>query len=102
MSNTRTQSLKVSSVRSCLFEEELVWVSRIIFISASISSTCLVSGGEDGNIAFFDIERATKTRVNLLQGHSSAVVDVSFNHDESMLVSCDVQVCIFSLKLFIL
>lgn len=59
---------------------------------------CVVSGSEDGNIAFFDIERATKTRVNLLQGHSSAVVDVSFNHDESMLVSCDVQGSVFVWK----
>nr|CAB3267683.1 WD repeat-containing protein 13-like [Phallusia mammillata] len=52
---------------------------------------CVVSGSEDMCVCFFDIERNHKPCVNKLQGHSSPVIDVSFNYDESMLASCDTE-----------
>lgn len=48
-----------------------------------------VTGSEDFTVYFFDVERETKPCVNKLQGHSSPVLDVSFNCDESLLASCD-------------
>ena len=51
----------------------------------------LVSGSEDMCVYFFDVEREEKPCVNKLQGHSAPVLDVCFNHDESMLASCDAQ-----------
>ena len=49
----------------------------------------VVSGSEDMNVYFFDIERESKPCVNKLQGHSAPVLDVCFNYDESLLASCD-------------
>lgn len=40
---------------------------------------------------FFDIEREVKPCVNKLQGHSSPVLGVSFNYDESLLATSDSQ-----------
>ena len=41
----------------------------------------------------FDVERdMSKACVNKLQGHSTAVTEVRFNHDESYLASADAQV----------
>ena len=48
-----------------------------------------VTGSEDMNVYFFDIERDSKQCVNKLQGHSAPVLDVCFNYDESLLASCD-------------
>lgn len=50
-----------------------------------------VTGSEDMCVYFFDVERATKAIVNKLQGHSAAVLDVSFNCDESLLASSDAK-----------
>ncbi|XP_064415361.1 WD repeat-containing protein 13 isoform X1 [Latimeria chalumnae] len=52
---------------------------------------CVVTGSEDMCVYFFDVERATKAIVNKLQGHSAAVLDVSFNCDESLLASSDAK-----------
>uniref|UniRef100_H2ZHU8 Uncharacterized protein n=1 Tax=Ciona savignyi TaxID=51511 RepID=H2ZHU8_CIOSA len=52
---------------------------------------CVVTGSEDMSVCFFDIERSSKLCVNRLQGHSAVVLAVSFNHDESMLASCDTE-----------
>ncbi|XP_061470295.1 WD repeat-containing protein 13 isoform X3 [Rhineura floridana] len=52
---------------------------------------CIVTGSEDMCVYFFDVERATKAIVNKLQGHSAAVLDVSFNCDESLLASSDAK-----------
>ncbi|CAG0892667.1 unnamed protein product [Darwinula stevensoni] len=49
----------------------------------------IVSGSEDGVIYFFDLEREQKSCFNTLQGHSSPVLDVAFNYDESLLASSD-------------
>jgi len=60
---------------------------------------CVVSGGEDSNITFFDVmHKGENCVVNTLQGHSSPVVDVCFNCDESFLVSCDTQGSVFVWK----
>ncbi|GAU99312.1 hypothetical protein RvY_10336 [Ramazzottius varieornatus] len=51
---------------------------------------CVVSGSEDGRILFYDSEKPPpKACINELQGHSAPVLDVCFNHDESLLASCD-------------
>ncbi|GCC42646.1 hypothetical protein chiPu_0026764, partial [Chiloscyllium punctatum] len=52
---------------------------------------CVVTGSEDMCVYFFDVERVTKAMVNKLQGHSAAVLDVSFNCDESLLASSDTK-----------
>nr|XP_018669266.1 WD repeat-containing protein 13-like [Ciona intestinalis] len=52
---------------------------------------CVVTGSEDMSVCFFDIESSSKICVNRLQGHSAVVLAVSFNHDESMLASCDTE-----------
>jgi len=49
-----------------------------------------VSGSEDMCVYLFDVERnADRACINTLAGHSAAVLDVSFSHDESLLASCD-------------
>jgi len=50
---------------------------------------CVVTGSEDCCVYFFDIENDKKKCVNKLQGHSSPVLDVCFNYDESLLASSD-------------
>ncbi|VEN51032.1 unnamed protein product [Callosobruchus maculatus] len=53
---------------------------------------CVVTGSEDGCIYFIDIEKiGSKSVVNTLQGHSSAVLGISFNYDESLLATSDLQ-----------
>lgn len=54
---------------------------------------CVVcSGSDEGWVAIFDMENDDKPLVNRLQGHSTIVLDVSFNYDESLLASGDKQV----------
>jgi WD40 repeat protein len=50
---------------------------------------CIVSGGEDMTIYIYDVTKHNKPVINKLMGHSSPVVDVSWNYDESILASCD-------------
>ncbi|XP_072044638.1 WD repeat-containing protein 13-like [Amphiura filiformis] len=50
---------------------------------------CVITGSEDMNVYFFDIERSSKPCVNKLQGHSAPVLAVCFNYDESLLASSD-------------
>lgn len=52
---------------------------------------CVVTGSEDMCVYFFDVERVNKAVVNKLQGHSAAVLGVSFNCDESLLASSDAR-----------
>jgi len=51
-------------------------------------SLCIVSGSEDGTIYMFDIQRDYPP-INELQGHAGIVYDVTWNHDETLLASCD-------------
>lgn len=51
----------------------------------------MVSGGEDGNVYFFDVESGAL--VNKLQGHSSPTLCICWTYDESFLASCDADVC---------
>lgn len=51
---------------------------------------CVVSGGEDGSVYFYDVESGAL--VNKLQGHSSPTLCVCWTYDESMLASCDADV----------
>lgn len=51
-----------------------------------------VTGSEDGSVYFLDIERTDgKACVNTLQGHACAVLGVSFNYDESLLATSDLE-----------
>lgn len=52
---------------------------------------CIVTGSEDSCVYFLDIEREGKACVNKLQGHACPVLGVSFNYDESLLATTDVQ-----------
>lgn len=51
----------------------------------------LVTGSEDQTVYFFNIDEPNKP-LNTLLGHSSPVVDVCWNYDESLLASCDLEV----------
>lgn len=59
--------------------------------------TCViftVTGSEDSCVYIFDIEcdkENSKAVINKLQGHSSSVLGVSFNYDESLLSTSDQQ-----------
>lgn len=51
-----------------------------------------MTGSEDGSVYFVDIERpGNKSVVNTLQGHASTVLSISFNYDESLLATSDLQ-----------
>lgn len=58
-------------------------------IMSFLQGACVVTGGEDGSVYFFDVESGVL--VNKLQGHSSAVLCVCWTYDESMLASCDTE-----------
>ncbi|XP_027203357.2 WD repeat-containing protein 13-like isoform X1 [Dermatophagoides pteronyssinus] len=74
-----------------------------LFINNQSSTTtkmtriCLVTGSEDTCIYFYHYQSpnlntntlAISRCVNKLQGHSAPVLDVRFNHDESLLASAD-------------
>jgi WD40 repeat protein len=49
----------------------------------------VVSGSEDCNVYFFDVE--TGAVVNRLQGHSAPVLAVTWTYDESLLASADTE-----------
>ena len=55
-----------------------------------MQGACVVSGGEDGSVYFFDVESGAL--VNKLQGHSSPTLCVCWTYDESLLASCDAEV----------
>ncbi|XP_065188672.1 WD repeat-containing protein 13-like isoform X2 [Sycon ciliatum] len=50
---------------------------------------CVVSGSEDLSVYFYNVDEVQKPMVNKLQGHSAAVIAVSFNYNESLLASGD-------------
>ena len=50
-----------------------------------------VTGSEDMSVYFFNIDEPQKP-LNTLLGHSSPVLDVCWNYDESLLCSCDQEV----------
>ncbi|ENN75060.1 hypothetical protein HUJ04_001220 [Dendroctonus ponderosae] len=53
---------------------------------------CVVTGSEDGSVYFVDVETSSsKAVVNTLQGHSSTVLSISFNSDESLLATSDLD-----------
>lgn len=55
---------------------------------------CIVTGSEDCCVYFYDIGNIGTERsvcFNKLQGHSSPVLGVSFNYDESLLATSDQQ-----------
>jgi len=64
--------------------------ARFCPLLATRPSPCIVAGGEDGCVYIFDIGRRGRAAlINKLQGHATAVHDVSWSYDESLLASCD-------------
>lgn len=49
----------------------------------------IVSGSDDSNVYFYDLTRPKHACVNKLQGHSSSVIGVAWNHGENLLASSD-------------
>ncbi|GAB4837870.1 hypothetical protein Ancab_027396 [Ancistrocladus abbreviatus] len=49
----------------------------------------IVAGSEDSNVYFYDLTRPRHTCVNKLQGHSSPVIGIAWNHGENLLASSD-------------
>ena len=64
----------------------------IPYVSVPFQGACVVSGGEDSSVHFFDVESGAL--VNKLQGHSSPVLSVCWTYDESLLASCDADVSV--------
>jgi hypothetical protein len=58
-------------------------------ISGAGRGACIVSGSEDGTIFLFDVTAEHRQAINKLQGHSSAVIAVDWNYDETVLASGD-------------
>ncbi|KAF5304432.1 hypothetical protein FQR65_LT07962 [Abscondita terminalis] len=53
---------------------------------------CIVTGSEDSCVYFVDIEKpVSRACVNTLQGHASPVLGVTFNYDESLLATGDLE-----------
>ncbi|XP_044731498.1 WD repeat-containing protein 13-like isoform X2 [Chrysoperla carnea] len=51
---------------------------------------CVVTGSDDGQVYFVDIERPpNRAIVTVLQGHANASFGLSFNYDESLLATSD-------------
>jgi WD40 repeat protein len=51
---------------------------------------CVVTGSSDNSIYIYDVKREGEGAcVNQFMGHSCAVLDVSWNYEESLLASCD-------------
>ncbi|XP_022907848.1 WD repeat-containing protein 13-like [Onthophagus taurus] len=53
---------------------------------------CVVTGSDDGSVYFIDIEKhGSRSCVNTLQGHSSPVLGITFNYNESLLATSDLE-----------
>ena len=67
--------------------------------SHSATTNCFVcTGSEDAGLYIYDMNNVENPLVNKLQGHSSPVLDVSFNYDQSLLASADNQGCVIVWK----
>ena len=53
------------------------------------SGECVVSASQDGGVYFFDASRSGKSCINKLQAHSSPVLAVAFNYNETFLATSD-------------
>jgi WD40 repeat protein len=64
---------------------------RSMFCSKSGNNASFVvcTGSEDGCVCVYDMNNQDSPVVSRLQGHSSGVLDVSFNYDQSLLASAD-------------
>ncbi|XP_050438381.1 WD repeat-containing protein 13-like [Adelges cooleyi] len=52
---------------------------------------CVVTSSEDSCVYFVDVERESNYAVNKLQGHACVTLGVTFNYDETMLATSDIQ-----------
>lgn len=84
----------LASVRFFCFNCDLFFIDNFTCGSSLLNIIfflILVTGSEDSSVYFIDIERESKACVNKLQGHACPVLGVSFNYDESLLATSDVQ-----------
>lgn len=93
LSISRICTFGAPSVLSCPFVKAPVFVSTSLASLTRTKWRILVSGSEDSVVYLFDMERDRRQCVNNLLGHSQPVLDVTFNHDESLLASGDLKVC---------
>ena len=87
-------SLLHFKTRAVIVNQQLGFIVFVGFIWSVIKLyffSVTVTGNENMNVTFFDIQRNERPCVNSLQGHSSVVLDISFNYNESLLCSCDVD-----------
>lgn len=56
---------------------------------AQYGGGCFVTGGEQMDISIYDEKKEDPLPINVLMGHSAAVLDLAWNYDESLLASCD-------------
>eukprot|EP01135_Chromosphaera_perkinsii_P005559 Nk52_evm108s352 gene=Nk52_evmTU108s352 len=81
----KVQHQVLLDIRSCISQSALL---------EEVETACVVSGSENGTVLLFDVNKKDATHgslVNVLQGHGAAVLDVSWNSNESLLASCDSQ-----------
>jgi len=50
-----------------------------------------VTSSEDSCVYFVDVERESNYAVNKLQGHACVTLGVTFNYDETILATSDIQ-----------
>lgn len=50
-----------------------------------------VTSSEDSSVYFVDVERDSNYAVNRLQGHACVTLGVTFNYDETILATSDIQ-----------
>lgn len=50
-----------------------------------------VTSSEDSCVFFLDIERESNYAVNKIQGHACVTLGVTFNYDETILATSDIQ-----------
>jgi WD repeat-containing protein 13 len=90
---TDNQTLKLRKKICIKQNEHSIRSTFCPVISKKQQNSCLAcTGSEDCGVYIYDMENDASPLINKLQGHSSPVLDVGFNYDQSLLASGDNQV----------